>query len=269
MAEAEFFGSDEQRAVLRRGRALADLLGDDPRYSYYGRTVGLVTPGDGTVDRLAALVRVQGNSNYAHVADADLAGLGADLTARGFQPTHYRKWEGGAAALEAARKVAAGDGLPEDLTMVRLDAATPAKLLASLADMALGCGVLPLAGSALRGIHRRAICLAAVERAGRVVSVAAAAAFAHADHPVLAGQAWWGMLATHPDRRGQKLSLILGAETMLAMQADFGFTDFMTGVEPGNAASEAVCRRMGLKPGGFHVLGCADPQALSGGRMTK
>ena len=36
----EFFGNDDQRALLRRGRGLAALLGQDRRYSYYGRTVG-------------------------------------------------------------------------------------------------------------------------------------------------------------------------------------------------------------------------------------
>ena len=44
MAQDEYFGNDDQRAVLRRGKALAELLRDDPRFSYYGRTVGLVTP---------------------------------------------------------------------------------------------------------------------------------------------------------------------------------------------------------------------------------
>ena len=63
----EFFGSDDQRAVLRRGRGLAALLGQDRRYSYYGRTVGLPGPEDGDIDHLAALAIVQGNTNYGTV----------------------------------------------------------------------------------------------------------------------------------------------------------------------------------------------------------
>lgn len=54
----EFFGNDDQRAVLRRGRGMAALLGQDRRYSYYGRTVGLVGPEDGDIDQLAALAIV-------------------------------------------------------------------------------------------------------------------------------------------------------------------------------------------------------------------
>ncbi|MGM0743581.1 MAG: hypothetical protein ACQEVT_18675 [Pseudomonadota bacterium] len=46
----EFFGNDEQRTLLRRGRGMATLLGKDRRYSYYGRTVGLVEPEDGDID---------------------------------------------------------------------------------------------------------------------------------------------------------------------------------------------------------------------------
>ena len=63
----EFFGNDDQRAVLRRGRGLAALLGQDKRYSYYGRTVGLPGPEDGDIDHLAALAIVQGSTNYGAV----------------------------------------------------------------------------------------------------------------------------------------------------------------------------------------------------------
>lgn len=63
----EFFGSDDQRAVLRRARALAAVLGQDRRYSYYGRTVGLPGPEDGDIDHLAALAIVQGSATYGTV----------------------------------------------------------------------------------------------------------------------------------------------------------------------------------------------------------
>lgn len=77
------------------------------------------------------------------------------------------------------------------------------------------------------------------------------------------------MLATAPERRDQRLSLILGAHAVLQMEKLFGFGDFMTGVEPGNAPSESVCTKMGLSSGDTAIIGCADPQALASGRMTK
>ena len=44
---------------------------------------------------------------------------------------------------------------------------------------------------------------------------------------------------------------------------------FMTGVEPGNAPSEAVCAKMGLVDSDAAIIGCADPNSLASGRMTK
>jgi GNAT superfamily N-acetyltransferase len=77
------------------------------------------------------------------------------------------------------------------------------------------------------------------------------------------------MLATHPDRRGQGLARVLGARAMLAMAADYGYRDFFTGIVPGNAPSEKLCRGMGLRETGLAIVTCADPTVLKGGRMTK
>lgn len=269
MIKEEYFGSDDQRAVLRRGRAMAELLGRDARHSYYGRTVGLVSPDDGDIDHLAALVRAQGNSNCSAVPLDQAAAYKDALAARGLVPLHYAKWEGTASPVVAARIAVENMSLPGDLSVVKVDASTPDDMIVSLATMALSCGVLPLNGEVLRGLLRPAVCLIAVNKSKKVVSCAAAATFAHQDHKTFGKQAWWGMLATDPSYRGQGLALGLGAQAILEMNSDFGVKDFMTGVQPGNAASEAVCGRMGLVPGKFAIIGCADPQALANGRMTK
>ena len=94
-------------------------------------------------------------------------------------------------------------------------------------------------------------------------------AYVHPDQTLGRAQCWWGMLATHPDRRGERLAVILGAMALIRMQDRYGFTQVFTGVEPGNAASEAVCRRMGLAPADTSVLSVADAALLPGGRMTK
>jgi GNAT superfamily N-acetyltransferase len=152
----------------------------------------------------------------------------------------YAKWEGGEDALSAARAVVDAFPLPPDLTLRRIDRSSPPALLAALAETALACGVLPLTGAVLRGLLQPSLCLVAVSEDGRVASCAAASAFAHPRHPRFGGEAWWGMLATEPARRGQRLALILGAHAMLEMAARFGYRRFMTGVEPGNAPSEAL-----------------------------
>jgi hypothetical protein len=265
----EFFGNADQQALLRRGRNLANLLCDDPRYSYYGRTVGLVRSIDGDVDQLAALARVQGNSNYSQVPAGEITSVTSELKARGLVPLQYARWEGNGTPLTRAKETVQLHSLPDDLELVRLDINSPTELLASLADMSLTCGVLPLVGEVLRGQLKKAICLVATDKSSKVVSCATSSSFAHPDHPSLADQAWWGMLATHPDQRGRKLALILGAHVIIEMEKQFGFKRFMTGVEPGNAPSEAVCAKMGLEPQDTAIIGCADPQTLSSGRMTK
>jgi hypothetical protein len=265
----EFFGSDEQRAILRRGRGMASLLEQDVRYSYYGRAVGLIGPEDGDIDQLATLAMVQGYSNYGAVRSSEADAVKAGLQARGLVPLQYDKWEGTDCAVAAARQAIAATPLPEDLTLVRLEASTPDQLMASMAQMALDCGVLPLCGEVLRGLYRPAVCLVAIDRGANVVACAASCAFAHLEHARYGRQAWWGMLATHPARRGHRLSLVLGAHVLLEMEARFGFRAFMTGVEPGNAPSESICARIGLSRGAFAVVGCTDPLALASRRLTR
>jgi hypothetical protein len=204
--DGEYFGSAEQRALLQRGRAMFRLLGQDPRFAYYGRTVVLASSDTGSVEMLAALAALQGNSNCAILSDADLPIWRAEAEARGLVPVHYARWSGGDAAMQVARKIVDDHALPDDLTILRIGPETPDEALAQLAEVALACGVLPPAGAALRGLDQPGLALLAVDDRGRGVSCAAAVSFFHRDHP-LAQQCWWGMLATVPDRRGQRLAL--------------------------------------------------------------
>jgi hypothetical protein len=84
----EVFGSDDQRALLRLGRAMADLTRGDMRYGYYGCTATLSTPNDG---HLAALCRVQGYSSYSTVPIGDVSAVKVGLSARSLTPIHYAK----------------------------------------------------------------------------------------------------------------------------------------------------------------------------------
>lgn len=267
--DPDLFGNDQQQALLRRGRSMARLLCGDPRFTYYGRTVGLASPEDGDVDTLAELTRVQGNSNFASVPEAQAEDIEQALSARGLVPVHYARWQGGRAVLDAARAAVAAHAVPGDLEIHMLDKSTDTARMAAFAKMSLACGVLPPVGEVLRGLGTPALCLIVTDPSGRVVSCAASAAFAHADHPRLGRQAWWGMLATDPARRGQRLALILGAMVIEKMHDRFGFADFFTGVEPGNTGSEAVCARMGMQRTAFATIGCADPVTLGASRMTK
>lgn len=63
----EHFGTEAQRALLARGCHAYALLRDDPRFTYYGRTVCLASPESGDMAMLASLTRLQGSSHYARV----------------------------------------------------------------------------------------------------------------------------------------------------------------------------------------------------------
>lgn len=265
----EHFGTEAQRALLARGCHAYALLRDDPRFTYYGRTVCLASPESGDMAMLASLTRLQGSSHYARVANADLPRHAEAAHAEGLAVTHYARWEGDEAAHDAARAILRDYPLPDDLVTEWIDGDAPPERLASLAEVALPCGVLPPAGAVLRGQARPGLALIARDRDGTPVACAGAAAYLHADHPLGHEEYWWGMLATHPARRGQRLALILGAMALRAMQERYGFSRVFTGVEPGNLASEAVCRRMGLTRSDTSTLSVADSTLLPGGRMTK
>ncbi|MGX0876978.1 hypothetical protein ACSSV4_001662 [Roseovarius sp. MBR-154] len=268
-AAGEVFGTEAQRALLTRGAYAYALLRDNPRFSYYGRTVGIATPESGDISLLSALTRLQGSSAYGRVPNVDLPRHVETAREQGLAITVYTRWEGGVAARDTARAILRDHPLPNDLTTEWIDADAPSERLAVLAEVALACGVLPPAGAVLRGQARPGLGLIARDREGRAVACAGAAAYVHPDQTLGRAQCWWGMLATHPGRRGERLALILGAMALIRMQDRYGFTQVFTGVEPGNAASEAVCRRMGLAPADTSVLSVADAALLPGGRMTK
>jgi hypothetical protein len=264
-----FFGDEAQQALLRRGAAMRAVTAQDPRFTYYGRTVGGTALGEVPLETVIALAQLQGNSNLAFVPDADVPALRATCDKRGLKVAHYVKWEGGSKARAAADALIATQRVPEDLTVAWLDRDLPEKLRQGFADTALLCGVLPPALDVLTGERQPGIACLAHDASGKVVCCAAAASYLAPEHPHGRSQCWWGMLATHPDRRGERLSLLLGALALREMHRRYGFSDFMTGVEPGNSASEAVCARMGLAPLGLSIVGMADPALLPGGRMTK
>ena len=265
----DFFGSDEQQAVLRRGQAMHQITRNISHCAYYGRTVGIVSPSDAPLETVTALAQLQGNSNFAMVPNGDIAPLSEQAKASGFIPTIYARWVGSEESLTTSRDIIANRPLPDGLTLDWLGPDTPAPTRQALANCALSCNVLPPALSVLSGQVQPGVCALARDGSGDVIACAAAAAFFHQEHAMGGVECWWGMLATRADHRGRSLALILGAAAMCRMHDLYRFTRFFTGVEPGNGPSEAVCSRMGLGRTGLSTLGLTDPGLLPCGRMTK
>ena len=267
--EDTFFGTEPQQALLKRGQDMFALTRDDPRLTYYGRTVGCADLAEASHQIVEALARLQGAAHYGCVADPEVRPLLGALGTKGYNTTHYVRWVSTDATFSAARQILSDHPLPSDIQALTLDPGSPVDDLRKLAEVALSCEVLPPAGAVLRGIARPAVSIVAIDRDGNPVSCAGSSAICHPDHPSLGGQAWWGMLATAESRRGERLALILGAMAILQMRDRFGFQSFFTGVQPGNGPSEAVCRKMGLAPDGTNVVTVVDPKAMPGGKLTK
>lgn len=170
----ELFGNPDQVALMRRAGRLWTLLGDDPRYSFYGRMVSLSDPRDDAVERLGALATLQGAASCQYYPADRADRFCDDLNSVGFNAHRYEQCWGGADAIAAARRLLDEHALPADLAVVTVDAATPADLVADMAGLSISCGVMPVPGRTMRGLDRPGICLVATDPAGKAAATASA-----------------------------------------------------------------------------------------------
>ena len=263
-----YFGSETQQGLQRRSDLLWSLLKSNPAYACHGRSVALA---DGTPENLAeqiALARLLGAGAVEGVATGDVAARTAAINAAGLTTDQYTEWEGKAEVLDAARAMIAARKLSDDLVVHATDAQTSAEDLRGLDALTQRCEVLLPMASFLRGQDQPTVCLFAKDRNGRIVGASASVVQYHPDHPK--GQnAWWGMLSTDPDRRGEGIALVMGAMCILAMHDRFGTAHFLTGIRQGNAPSEALCSKLGLQPTARTFLIAIDPTVFGAGRVTK
>jgi RimJ/RimL family protein N-acetyltransferase len=120
----------------------------------------------------------------------------------------------------------------------------------------------------MRGGVVPGLCLIAQDASGRVVSTASSYRHHHPDSP-RADIAHWGMLATREEWRGRKIGLILGAMAIVEMWERFGVRGFMTGIRADNAASQALCNKLGVRATDWVYAQCIDPAVLGGASLTK
>ncbi len=265
----DFFGSEAQQALLRKGYDVYRRHQDDPMYTYYGRTVGINSLDETPLEKLVDLARRQGGASCGTISKAEAEKVVSRLEATGLSAHCYARWDSLPDCLPNARNILATRPLADDLVLDWLLPDKPDKLRERLAGLALEVGVLPPNLSVLTGELKPAACAMALNSEGDVVACAAAAAYVNAEPPDRKTAAWWGMLATREDQRGRGLSLFLSAAVIDRMADRYNYTRVFTGVTPGNAPSEAVCRRMKLADSGTYTLSISDPNVLPGGRLTK
>jgi hypothetical protein len=268
LPDDELFGSPDRIALSRRSAHLWQLLRDNPRYAYYGRPVALSDPGQDTVDILCAMARLQGAAVCYFYPTEAAAGMFAQLEKRGLATDRHELFRGGDAALAASRMMQQAFALPRDLSVRVIDKDTPRKLVRDVAELCQSCSVMPVAGSIMRGRVRDGVCLVATDQDGRPVATASSYLMHHPSSP-RAKDAFWGMLATREDRRGQRIALLLGAQAISYMWEHHGARGFITGVRADNASSRAICNKLGVRATDWIYAWCFDKDLFGGSSVTK
>ncbi len=265
----EFFGSEAQITVSKRACELWNLCSGDPRFSYNGRMVALNGDiGPETVEVMAAAARLQGAVTNHFFPESQANKTSSALEALGLSCNRWEFYHGQKKAYEASKDILAKYQLPDDLAVERLSPETSAKKIADLAAMAADCEVMVMSGRVMRGLDIEGITLGAFDVSGAAISSAWGYKCYHPESG-LSENAFWGGLTCRPDRRGQKVALILGAMSIVALWEDHGVRGFCTGITAGNMSSIAVCEKLGVFPSDWVGLGVTDPSMFQGGRLTK
>jgi len=263
----EYFGGPEKIGLMKRSEALWRLMRDDGRFAWYGRVVALSDHGPDVAEVLGALARVQGGTACYFYPKEDEPALAAEMVRRGFAMDRHEHYLGRNDAYAASRAFLDGNALPADLTLHRIGPETPAAFVAAAADLQQSCEVMPVPGPVMRGVQVPGVYLAVSDARGDPVAVAASYLL-HPRGSKYADIAFWGMIATRPDRRGERLARILGAMAIVYMWENEGARGFMTGVRADNASSQALCNALGVTDSPWCYATCTDPQVM-GAKITK
>lgn len=119
----------------------------------------------------------------------------------------------------------------------------------------------------MRGQAQKGICFVATDQDQRPVATASSYMIHHPSSP-RARDAFWGMLATREDRRGERIALLLGAQAIIHMWERHGARGFMTGVRADNSPSQALCNKLRVSATSWIYAGCVDKEMFAGS-LTK
>ncbi len=265
----EYFGSLAHIGLARRTRDLFPLIGRDPRFGSYGRNVLLLgDQGAETAPLMAALSRLCGGAGVHYYPSAKAEGLKAELARLGQNADIWQHCTGGEKAYKMCKAIVAGAHLPSDLRLETLSADSPSALVRATAELSMDCGVMPMPGRQMRGLENPGLCLVAVDGSGAPVATGSSYRYTRPDS-AYPDWAFWGALATRPDRRGERLAKILGAHAIVHMWENHGVRGFTTGIKADNAASLAVCAKQGVAPSDWSFIACTDPEHFKGAPMTR
>lgn len=265
----EYFGSEVQQNVSRRARNLWRLLPDDPHLTYNGRIMATVGfRGEDTCEKAMSLSKLQGATTCHFLPKDKTQTLQEAAKAEGLSTNIWEFCQGGRSAYDAALKILETHKLPKDITISQLTVADDTARIKEFASMTADCGVLAMAGRVIRGLDVPGITLAGVDEAGEMVGSAWGYKCYHADSE-FSDFAFWDGLSCHPDRRGEKIALILGAQSIVQLWEKLGVRGFCTGITPTNLSSMSLCEKLGIRQSDHIALGVIDPATFGEGTLTK
>ena len=264
-----FFGPPDIQVATRRAKAFFAIARDDPDLAWYGRFVSLADYETGGLEKFLNLIRLQGASPAYWIPIEAAVDVENALKDEGFRPDRFEYVVSEGDSLARARGILARYSLGDDLEVTRLEAESSDDDIEAFAEVAVAGGVLPPPASVMRGECRRGVFLIARDKAsGRAVSCGAGIENFHAKS-CRSDHVFWGMLSTLPEWRGRKIALILGAQAMVSLFEDYGFSKFTTGVRADNAGSMALCEKLDMLPGKWCTFVGMDPAAFTSERVTK
>lgn len=262
MSYSELFGNPEHRALLRRGEDLWQIVKGNPRFAYYGTVVSLSDPREDCAEILASLARLQGLGMSFYFPKDHVSQLLGDLEKRGFRTAQSLYHRGERAAYEASQSLLNKRAPPSDLEIVQLDASTPEYIVRATVDLCQACGLSAMPGEVMRGTVIPGINLVALDRSGTPVATAASYAM-HSRNTPRENEAFWGVLATREDCRGQGLAAWLGALAIKHMWEIEGMRAFNTGIKAENMASRAACAKLGVLKTEWVTAFCFDDERMA------
>lgn len=262
------FGTEAQRRMAERSLELWHLARAHPALAWNGRVVSMTAQVPDPVGLAARLVRLQGATSLHYVPREAVPTLSGDLEALGFATSTYNHCAGGPECGDLADAHLERTALPEGLSAHWIDADSPDALVEGLGGVCVGAGVTPACEFAMRGLGPPSAALALCDAGGAVVA-GGMSFLCYPPGSPHADQAFWGMLATRRDRRGQGLALFVGASLMRRMADRHGARGYFTGIAPDNAGSERLCARLGVVRGAQCFIGVTDPGVFGSGGITR
>lgn len=258
----EYFGGPFFAPVQAKSDLLWPLLKNDPRYCFHGRAIGLADKHATDLEIIVSIAKITGFTLCGFVPSREVEKLQSSLDELGLVTDRMEMWASDQTTIEKAREIIASKQLPASdvISFVKTD--TSQAVLRELDRFTQEHGTSLPMESFVRGVQKPAVFAYACGKDGQVFVTSASIGHFHDKH-ANSDMAYWGMLATREDKRGQGAALILGSHAIVSMHERHGFQRFFTPVKGGNTASENLCLKLGFSKQDSAGLIAIDPNILS------